>query len=67
MCALEVIVKTLLFALSPIYNYCLALKSNYVSALEVPKLSRGEKRCHNCYFDKRDLFVLTGNSLFKMS
>lgn len=42
--ALEVVVKSSLFTLSPIHNYCLALECNYVSALEIPKISREEKR-----------------------
>lgn len=42
--ALEVVVKSLLFTLSPIHSYCLVLKCNYVSALEIPRISKGKKR-----------------------
>lgn len=40
--ALEAVVKSVLFTPSPIHSYCLALKCNYVSALEIPKISKDD-------------------------
>lgn len=48
--------ENVLLTRSPIHNSCLAFKPIYVSALDIAKTGRGEKRWHNCYFNKIIIF-----------